>query len=255
MHVNGAAVHITGPNERLLEFGDGDTSFATLSGGEGFISSSVTLHAPRFVTTSGTFAMGDSTVASGSQSVAMGYGTLASGTMSTAMGSLTIASGRSATAMGERTMALGTLSTAAGYNATASGSHSTAVGHTTVSTSFAEMAIGRFNEITSTAPSAGPDGVDGQHTWRDADAVFRVGVGSDESNRQDALTVYKDGRWSHTTQTHLSPLAHTSTHTVLPPPCTHDKCARLAVFEPHSPCQCCSGCVLLCVCVLHTCLR
>jgi len=91
-------------------------------------------------------------------------------------------------------MALGTLSTAAGYNATASGSHSTAVGHTTVSTSFAEMAIGRFNEITSTAPSAGPDGVDGQHTWRDADAVFRVGVGSDESNRQDALTVYKDGR-------------------------------------------------------------
>eukprot|EP00325_Prymnesiales_sp_UTEX-LB-985_P002847 CAMPEP_0174706470 /NCGR_PEP_ID=MMETSP1094-20130205/9305_1 /TAXON_ID=156173 /ORGANISM="Chrysochromulina brevifilum, Strain UTEX LB 985" /LENGTH=42 /DNA_ID= /DNA_START= /DNA_END= /DNA_ORIENTATION= len=38
-NVDGATVHITGPDDRQVKFGDGYTSFATLSGGEGYINS------------------------------------------------------------------------------------------------------------------------------------------------------------------------------------------------------------------------
>jgi len=52
-HIDGATIHVTGPDERQVEFGDGTTSFATLSGGEGYINSTVTVYAPDFVTVSG----------------------------------------------------------------------------------------------------------------------------------------------------------------------------------------------------------
>ena len=54
IHVDGATIHVTGPDKRQVEFGDGTTSFATLSGGEGFINSTVTVNAPDFVTMTGT---------------------------------------------------------------------------------------------------------------------------------------------------------------------------------------------------------
>ena len=54
MHVKGATLHVTGPEERNVEFGDGTTSFATLSAGKGFINATVTMNAPDFVTTTGT---------------------------------------------------------------------------------------------------------------------------------------------------------------------------------------------------------
>ena len=53
-YVDGATIHVTGPEERQVEFGDGTTSFATLSGGQGYINSTVTVNAPDFVTMSGT---------------------------------------------------------------------------------------------------------------------------------------------------------------------------------------------------------
>jgi len=53
VQVDGATIHVTGPDERQVDFGDGTTSFATLSGGEGYINSSVTVNAPDFVTMTG----------------------------------------------------------------------------------------------------------------------------------------------------------------------------------------------------------
>ena len=50
-HIDGATIHVTGPEERQVEFGDGTTSFATLSGGEGYINSTVMVNAPDFTTT------------------------------------------------------------------------------------------------------------------------------------------------------------------------------------------------------------
>ena len=52
-HVDGATIHVTGPEERQVEFGDGTNVFATLSGGPGFLNSSVNVNAPDFVTASG----------------------------------------------------------------------------------------------------------------------------------------------------------------------------------------------------------
>ena len=54
VHVNGATLHVTGPEERKVAFGNGVNEFATLSGGEGFINSTVTVNAPDFVTMTGT---------------------------------------------------------------------------------------------------------------------------------------------------------------------------------------------------------
>lgn len=54
VHVDGAIIHVTGLDERQVEFGDGTTSFATLSGGEGYINSTVNVYGPDFVTMTGT---------------------------------------------------------------------------------------------------------------------------------------------------------------------------------------------------------
>lgn len=51
--LEGAVLHISGPNERQVVFGDGTTSFATLSGGEGSINSTATVRAPDLVTMTG----------------------------------------------------------------------------------------------------------------------------------------------------------------------------------------------------------
>ena len=54
VHVDGATIHVTGPDERQVEFGDGTNAFATLSGGPGYLNSTVTVYAPGFVTMTGT---------------------------------------------------------------------------------------------------------------------------------------------------------------------------------------------------------
>jgi hypothetical protein len=51
--VLGATLRVTG-DPRQIEFGDGTTSFATLSGEEGYINSTVAMAAPDFKTSSGT---------------------------------------------------------------------------------------------------------------------------------------------------------------------------------------------------------
>jgi len=50
----GATLHVTGPEDRQVEFGDGTYAFATLAGGPGFLNSTVNVFAPDFVTMTGT---------------------------------------------------------------------------------------------------------------------------------------------------------------------------------------------------------
>ena len=68
----------------------------------------------------------------------------------------------------------------------AEGDYSTAMGWFTDAASYAEVVIGRFNEMSESDDEA----------WRDADAVFRVGIGSseDQDDRQDAFRVMKGGQ-------------------------------------------------------------
>ena len=46
----GVSIHVSGPDERKIEFGDGVNAMATLSGGTGYINSTVNFNAPDFIT-------------------------------------------------------------------------------------------------------------------------------------------------------------------------------------------------------------
>ena len=71
-----------------------------------------------------------------------------------------------------------------GRYTTASGSHSTAMGRYTTAESFAETVVGQYNALGG-SPS--------YESWVATDAAFRVGIGTADNDRKDALTVYKNG--------------------------------------------------------------
>ena len=68
-----------------------------------------------------------------------------------------------------------------------------------------QVVIGQFNELDPNAFKGDPVRLEGGEVegngtmvtvppaWQASNAVFRVGVGTGESDRKDALTVYKDG--------------------------------------------------------------
>ena len=115
-------------------------------------------------TSTGAFAFGTKTKASGQFSTAIGYntkamenmslaignGSTASGSVSTAFGDMTIASGSSATAMGTGSIASGYASVALGNNAEASNSNAFASGSNTTASGNSSTAMG---EITTASGS------------------------------------------------------------------------------------------------------
>ena len=70
-----------------------------------------------------------------------------------------------------------------GSMTTASGGKSTAMGYKTKAESMAETVVGQYNAL----------GTSRDTSWATTDAAFRVGIGTSENDRKDALTVYKDG--------------------------------------------------------------
>jgi len=127
-------------------------------------------------------AMGETTTASGTVSTAMGFVTTASGGISTAMGYGTFASGNYSTAMGNYTIASGAYSTAMGERTTASGSHCMAVGYRTKAEACHSTALGRFNV-------GGGNPLFEQPT----DPIFEIGIGSGDTQRENAVTVLNNG--------------------------------------------------------------
>ncbi len=119
----------------------------------------------------------------GNYSIAVGKSTIASGTISTAFGALSVASGSYSTAMGLSTVSSGRGSTTIGNEATASGDFSIAMGINTIAESYGSFAIGRYNT----------GGAIWGLGWNDLDPVFEIGIGTDASNRANALTVLKNG--------------------------------------------------------------
>ena len=129
-------------------------------------------------------AMGFETRASGGWSTAMGEKTKATSSNATAMGDNTTASGIGSTAMGRETTASGGYSTAMGRETTASGNSSTAMGYNTTAPSFCEVVLGQYN--TRANPSS-------TYNWATSDRVFVIGNGKSDSERSNALIVYKNG--------------------------------------------------------------
>lgn len=129
------------------------------------------------------FASGLNTRAQGYAATAMGRDTEASNSYAHATGYFTNADGLYSTAMGFNTDASGNTSTAIGYSTDAVGSYSTAMGFNTRAQSFASVAIGRYNE-----------GYGSSGSWVASDPIFEVGIGTSNTNRENAMLIRKDGR-------------------------------------------------------------
>jgi hypothetical protein len=142
----------------------------------------VALIYPYGATGTGSFATGRNTIAFGEYANALGFGTLATGPRAFASGRETQASGPNSTAMGVFSMASGEVSFAIGASTEASGNYSTAMGRGTNATSSYSTTIGRYNVGGGTAT-----------TWLSSDPLFEIGNGSSDTNRSNALTVYKNG--------------------------------------------------------------
>lgn len=121
--------------------------------------------------------------ATGTISFASGASTTASGGNSTAMGTITLASGSSSTALGNNTEASGVGSIAMGGSTKASGSFTSSLGLQTKAEAYGSTAIGRYNIGGGNAFS-----------WVETDPLFEIGNGNTDTNRDNAITVLKNGK-------------------------------------------------------------
>ena len=146
----------------------------------------------------GAFAMGVLDSASGPGSLSMGYFNRSRGWFSTTFGAGNIvlstafqglatgiwtkAGAWCASSFGDRTYASGHTSFATGFLSEASGHLSATFGDNTRAPSWSSFAIGKFNAYSGSAEG-----------WNTGDPIFMVGIGSSNSDRRNALTVYKNG--------------------------------------------------------------
>ena len=120
----------------------------------------------------------------GTYSLAVGGETIATGWGNIAVGDLTMTSHTASAAFGNWTLAAGTAAFTAGQGSEATGSQSAAFGRDTLAESVASIAVGRYN----TGGAVG-----GSWQWNEEDPVFEIGIGENDSNRANAMTVYKSG--------------------------------------------------------------
>ncbi|MFC4991095.1 hypothetical protein [Rubritalea tangerina] len=144
------------------------------------------------------FAVGYQAQATASDSVAVGFSSAATGMYSIALGKQAFSPGISAVSIGYENQALGSHSTALGMLSSSVGAGATSLG------GFSE-AIGSFSTATglSTRAPSGSSfvlgqynfGVGQQDVWQgdNLHSVLEVGIGADEQNRKNAMTVYQDG--------------------------------------------------------------
>ncbi|WCO01743.1 tail fiber domain-containing protein [Psychroserpens ponticola] len=144
------------------------------------------------------FASGAATIANAPYSVVFGEGSNSLGRSSFSLGRYATASGDYSTAMGESTQASGSYSFAIGNDTEASGNYSTAIGlanealadfaHTIgrglITDSYSSFIIGHYNLNYGGLNSA---------EWIPYDPLFVIGNGFNDSNRSNALIVYKNG--------------------------------------------------------------
>lgn len=120
------------------------------------------------------FAAGTNTAALGKYSAAFGDNSVALGNESFVANSVTTASGQGASAFGNSTIASGYNSFAEGNSTIASGQVSHAAGTGTKATSNNQFVIGKYNA-------------------EDDNAIFIIGIGTDENHRINGFLVNKNG--------------------------------------------------------------
>ncbi|MCK5838408.1 MAG: hypothetical protein KAG99_01110, partial [Bacteroidales bacterium] len=128
------------------------------------------------------FAMGQNDTANAPRSVAFGYQTKATDADAFAMGHKTIAGGNASLAAGYNSHAVASYSRAMGHSDTARGIFATAMGQGINARSINVTSIGRFNL-----------GNGSMSNWNATDPIFEIGIGTNNANRLNAMTVYKNG--------------------------------------------------------------
>lgn len=123
-------------------------------------------------------------IAEGKYSISLGNGNYSSnGGM--ALGSNNDANGFGAVSLGMSNKAINTNSFAAGYSSMATGYYATAIGNNAYAKSYGSFVIGQYNDNGTNADST---------KWVNTDPLFIVGNGLNSDNRNNALTIYKNGR-------------------------------------------------------------
>ena len=134
-------------------------------------------------------ALGHSPLASNTSAVSVGFRTRSTGFASTALGSVTEALADGATSMGYLTKALAFYSTSMGYNTISGGFASTSMGSFTKAIGTASASMGSFTKARSDNSLAIGQFNDTSATNR----LFEIGNGTTDNNRNNAVTVLKDG--------------------------------------------------------------
>jgi hypothetical protein len=128
-------------------------------------------------------AFGNNSISSGTYSIVFGRNSIADGIYSIAFGNNSTSSGDYSTAFGKDSIAFGNRSTAFGNNSIASGDYSIAFGSYTKADSINSTSIGKYN-------IGGGNSIE----WVSSDSIFEIGIGLDEYNRANAITVLKNGK-------------------------------------------------------------
>ena len=187
---------------RAWNIGSGDDS-AELPGGS-VASGNNAVAGGLDTTASGDFSItaGRDTVASGEASVAFGTGTLASADEAVAFGSNGTASGKASFVYGHRNTASGNYSFAGGWGSSAAGQSSFAAGmHCEVtdsfgfSTGYENQSNGRYSFTANryTVATNEAESAFGQYNKVNNNQIFSIGIGTDVTDRRNALEVYSSG--------------------------------------------------------------
>jgi hypothetical protein len=121
-------------------------------------------------------------IAEGKYSVSLGNGNWSKdGGM--ALGSNNDAHGFGSVALGVSNKAINTSAFAAGYSSNAEGYYASAIGNNATAKAYGSFVIGQYNLIAGDSTK-----------WVSTDPLFIVGNGLNDANRNNALTIYKNGR-------------------------------------------------------------
>ncbi len=116
-------------------------------------------------------------------SFAVGRGTVASGEYTSAFGARTSATAYAATSFGEYSRAEGQGSVSFGSYSEARGDYSVVFGERVNANSYGSVVFGRYNTMQESS----------RNSWEEEDYLLVVGNGVDENNRNNALSLYKNG--------------------------------------------------------------
>ena len=176
-HAEGYRTMASGDNSHSEGAGTTASGYYSHAEGKNTTASETNSHSEGDSTTAkggSSHAEGENTIASGESSHAEGSKSTAHGDSSHAEGSESTAYGDSSHAEGSESTAYGDNSHAEGSNTSASGDNSHAGGSYTIAKNDSEFACGKYNKSN-------------------ANQLFSIGIGNNNTNRKNAISVTQDG--------------------------------------------------------------